>query len=89
MTPVYLENDCFELHISMIKPKYLTRDRPPIILIKNKEMNLPLRLILEDFINQMLNKVKDSSKDKELWLFPFLKLLEATFHQLLEKAIAK
>jgi hypothetical protein len=50
VTPVYLTNDCLKLQISLIKPKYLARERPPTILVMNKELNLPLRQILEDFI---------------------------------------
>ena len=50
VTPVYLTNDCLKLQISLIKPKYLARERPPTILVMNKELNLPLRQILEDYI---------------------------------------
>jgi hypothetical protein len=50
VTPVYLTNDCLKLQISLIKPKYLARERSPTILVMNKELNLPLRQILEDFI---------------------------------------
>ena len=60
VTPVYLSNDCLELHISILKPKYITKERPPIVIVKNKELNLPLRQILEDFMTQMLNKLKDA-----------------------------
>jgi hypothetical protein len=48
---------------------------------------LPLRLILEGFLTQLLLKVKESSPTD--WLFPFLKLVEGLFPQLIEKAIAK
>ena len=37
----------------------------------------------------MLLKVRESQKDKDDWLFSFLKLLETLYHILLEKAIAK
>jgi hypothetical protein len=37
----------------------------------------------------MLNKVRESQKDKDDWLFSFLKLLESIFHNLMEKAISK
>jgi hypothetical protein len=50
VTPVYLTNDSLELTISLIKPKYLSRERAPTIIVRNKELNLPLRLILEDYI---------------------------------------
>jgi DNA polymerase III delta prime subunit len=75
--------------LSILKPKYLSRERPPTILIKNKELDLHLRLILEDYLYQMLTKVKDAQKDAALWLYPFLKLLETMIHTLLEKAISK
>jgi hypothetical protein len=38
---------------------------------------------------QMLMKVKEVQKDKDDWLFSFLKLLETIVHQLMEKAISK
>ena len=58
-------------------------------MVRNKELNLPLRQILEDFILQMLMKVKEAQKDKDDWLFSFLKLLETIVHSLMEKAIRK
>lgn len=89
VTPVSLTNDCLELQISLIKPKYQMREKPPTIMVRNKELNLPLRQILEDFIMQMLMKVKEPQKDKDDWLFSFLKLLETIVHSLMEKAISK
>ena len=43
ITPVYLENDWLELHISLIKSKYISKEKGPLILIKNKELNAKLR----------------------------------------------
>jgi hypothetical protein len=37
----------------------------------------------------MLMKVKELQKDKDDWLFSFLKLLETIVHSLMEKAISK
>ena len=31
------------LQLSLLKPKYLTRERPPTVIVRNKELNLPLR----------------------------------------------
>jgi hypothetical protein len=87
VTPIYLSGDCLSLEVSLLRAKYLTRDRPPTLLLRNPELALPLRLILEGFLTQLLLKVKDSSPTD--WLFPFLKLVEGLFPQLIEKAIAK
>jgi hypothetical protein len=48
---------------------------------------VPLRQILEDFIQQMLAKVKEAHRGKDDWLLSFLKLLETIAHSLMEKAI--
>lgn len=58
VTPVYLEKDYLELQVSLLKPKYMSREKAPIILIKNQELNLQLRLILEDFIGQLFRLIK-------------------------------
>ena len=93
VTPVGLKNDTIDLQISLLKPKYLTRERPPTVIVRNKELNLPLRLILEDYITQMVRKIKDAGEEakqaKDDWLLSFLKLLEGVFHSLIEKAIEK
>ena len=87
VTPVYLDRHCFDLQISILKPKYIAREKAPIILVMNEEINLQLRLILEDLITQLFKLVKEDQR--ELWLFPFLKLLENVFTSLLQKAITK
>jgi len=37
-----------------MKGKYATKEKTPIILLKNKEINIAIRQIIEDFIQQML-----------------------------------
>lgn len=38
----------------------MSRERPPTILVRNKELNLPLRNIIEDYFNQILASVKET-----------------------------
>lgn len=67
----------------------MSRERAPTILVRNKELNLPLRNIIEDYFNQILASVKETQKDKDDWLFSYLKLLETMIHSIIEKAINK
>jgi hypothetical protein len=53
-SPVYLESDYLSLEISIVRPKYASLEKAPIIIVKNKEIDLELRLILEDYFNQTL-----------------------------------
>ncbi|CDW85631.1 UNKNOWN [Stylonychia lemnae] len=78
--PVYLEQDCIDIQISLLKGKYLIKEKTPIIIIRNREVNVYLRQIL-------LVKLKQSDIDE--WLLGFLKIFETCAHQLLEKAIQK
>ena len=48
--PVVLKEDTLELEISLLKGKYVKKEKAPFIQIKNKEIDLELRLIMEDFL---------------------------------------
>ena len=47
---VYIDSDSLKLEVSVIRPKYGGKEKAPFVMILNKEIDLDLRLILEDFI---------------------------------------
>ncbi|TNV80322.1 hypothetical protein FGO68_gene2992 [Halteria grandinella] len=53
IVPVGLPHDCLELQISFLKAKYLSNEKGPQFLVKNKEINIHLRLLLEDLISKL------------------------------------
>lgn len=50
LKPVYLEHEYLDMQISLLKPKYINKEKAPIIVITNKEIDMQLRLIVEDMI---------------------------------------
>ena len=38
--PVFLEHEYLDLQISLIRPKYMTKEKAPIIVIRNKEVDV-------------------------------------------------
>lgn len=38
--PVFLDNDYLSLQISFIKQKYINKEKSPIIIVRNKEIDL-------------------------------------------------
>lgn len=98
IVPVGLTHDCIELQVSFLKAKYQSQERGPQFLVRNREIHIHLRLLLEDLIQQYFNALYKPIKEGEASgagpvdqnrLFPFLKQLENMMHHLVKKAITK
>ena len=77
------------MRVGVLKGKYAKRDATALFIqLTGKDINLKLRLILEDLVQQMSQKLFSVTEVPTL-LFSLFKLLEETFPQLLSKAIEK
>jgi len=47
---VYLAKDSLILDISFIRPKYKGKEKSPIVVVRNKELDVWLRQFLEELI---------------------------------------
>ena len=48
--PVIVENDMINIEVSLIRSKYENKEKFPFILITNKEIDVELRMYIEEFI---------------------------------------
>lgn len=64
------------LEVSLIRPKYATKEKPPIIVVRNAGIDVSVRLAMEELIQKQL----EFSKTEKTWLYSVFKVLEKDVH---------